>query len=200
VIEDDQGNRDAMQTLLTDAGYQVKAYASALAFLESHRPEDRGCVITDVRMPGMNGLEMLASLVTAGSKLPAIIITGQGDIAMAVQAIRAGAADFIEKPVDPDVLLASIRRALQQTSDPAERSAVQAAAAMRIAALTKREREVMALVVAGHSNKEISARLGINQRTVETHRAAVMTKLGVRSVSDLVRLAIAAVGNEMAPA
>jgi two-component system CheB/CheR fusion protein len=190
VIEDDQGNREAMQVLLTNAGYQVKTYVSALAFLESRCPKDRGCVVTDVRMPGMNGLEMLASLVTAGNRLPAIVITGQGDIAMAVQAMRAGAVDFIEKPVDPEVLLASVRRALQQTSNPAGR----AAAAMRIAALTKREREVMARVVGGHSNKEIAARLGINQRTVETHRAAVMTKLGVRSVSDLVRLAIAAEG------
>jgi two-component system CheB/CheR fusion protein len=200
VVEDDQDNREAMQILLSNAGYQVKAYASALAFLESQRPEDRGCVITDVRMPGMNGLEMLATLVTAGSKLPAIIITGQGDIAMAVQAIRAGAADFLEKPFDSEALLTSVRRALQQTSIPAERSAARAAAAMRVAGLTKREREVMALVVAGHSNKDMAARLGINQRTIETHRAAVMSKLGVRSLSDLVRLAIAAEGGDMPPA
>jgi two-component system CheB/CheR fusion protein len=197
VIEDDQSNREAMQILLTNAGYGVKAYASAQTFLDSHRPEDRGCVITDVRMPGMNGLEMLARLAAAGSKLPAIIITGQGDIAMAVEAIRAGAADFIEKPVDSEALLASVRRALQQSPHPAERSATRAAAAMRIAGLTKREREVMALVVAGHSNKEVAARLGINQRTIETHRAAVMSKLGVRSLSDLVRLAIVAEGSDL---
>jgi two-component system CheB/CheR fusion protein len=200
VVEDDQDNREAMQILLSNAGYQVKAYASALAFLESQRPEDRGCVITDVRMPGMNGLEMLATLVTAGSKLPAIIITGQGDIAMAVQAIRAGAADFLEKPFDSEALLASVRRALQQASNPAERSAARAAAAMRVAGLTKREREVMAPVVAGRSNKDMAARLGINQRTIETHRAAVMSKLGVRSLSDLVRLAIAAEGTDIPPA
>lgn len=195
VVDDNGGIRDAMRTLLSNAGYLVKVYASAPAFLNSYRrgeKEEKGCLITDVRMPGMTGLEMLAQLAAAGSKLPTIVMTGQGDIAMAVQAMRAGAADFIEKPVESEALLVSIARALQQAANPAERSAARAAAAMRIAGLTKREREVMAFVVAGHANKEIAARLRINQRTVETHRAAVMKKLGVRSLSDLVRLAIAA--------
>jgi two-component system, chemotaxis family, CheB/CheR fusion protein len=199
VVDDDQDARETMRILLTNAGYKVKAYASAQTFLDSHRPEDRGCLITDVRMPGMNGLEMLARLSAAGRKLPAIVITGQGDIAMAVQAMRAGAVDFIEKPADAEALLTSVRRALEQTADPARRSAVRAAAAMRVAGLTRREREVMALVVAGHANKEIAARLGINQRTVETHRATVMTKLGLRSLPDLVRLAVAAGENDVSP-
>lgn len=177
VVEDDEDARDAMRILLTNAGYVIKAYARAQTFLDSRRPGDRCCLITDVRMPGMNGLEMLARLATAGSTLPAIVITGQGDIEMAVQAMRAGAADFIEKPVDAEALLTSVRRALEHAADPAQRLAAAAAAAMRIAGLTKREREVMALVVAGHANKAIAARLDVNQRTVETHRAAVMTKL-----------------------
>ena len=192
VVDDNRDTREAMRALLSNAGYQVKTYADASAFLNAHHPGEGGCLITDVRMPGINGLEMLARLAAEDGRLPAIVITGQGDVAMAVQAMRAGASDFIEKPVDPETLLASVLRALQQASSPAQRSARRAEAAMRIAALTKREREVMRLVVAGHANKEIAARLHINQRTVETHRAAVMTKTGARSLSELVRLAIRA--------
>jgi len=140
----------------------------------------------------MNGLEMLARLAEADSKVPAIVITGQGDIAMAVQAMRAGAVDFIEKPVSPEALLAALDRAFRLAQSPAERSARRAEAIMRVASLSKREREVMDLVVAGGANKVIAARLGINQRTVETHRAAVMKKLKAQSIADLVRLAIAA--------
>ena len=194
VVDDNRDIREAVHAVLTQAGYQVKTSADAQSFLISHQPADKGCVIVDVRMPGMNGIEMLVRLAAMGSKLPAIVITGQGDIAMAVEAMRAGAVDFIEKPFDPETLLASIDRALRQTASPSERSAGQAAAAMRIANLTKREREVMDLVVAGHLNKEIAARLGINQRTVETHRATVMRKMGASSLSELVRQEILARG------
>ena len=192
VVDDDRNTREAMRAVLTQAGYEVKTSADAQSFLSSHRPGDKGCVIVDVRMPGMNGLEMLAQLAAKGSKLPAIVITGQGDIAMAVEATRAGAVDFIEKPVDANALLVSVDRALRQAAEPAERSAGQAAAAMRIASLTKREREVMRLVVAGFLNKEIAARLAIKQRTIETHRATLMKKMGASSLADLVRLDIAA--------
>lgn len=194
VVDDNAVVRDAMETMLTHAGYQVKSSASAESFLAAFRPEDRGCIVVDVRMPGMNGLQMLAQLAARGSKLPAIVISGQGDIAMAVETMRAGAVDFIEKPVGVDALLASIDRALRQAASPVERSAARSAAAMRIASLTGREREVMRLVVAGVPNKEIAARLGINQRTVETHRATVMSKMGAPTLSDLVRLDIAAEG------
>ena len=182
VVDDHRDTREAMRILLVDAGYRVKTYGSAQSFLNSLQPEDRGCVVTDVRMPGMNGFEMLARLAATGSKLPAIVITGQGDIAMAVEAMRAGAVDFIEKPVDAETLLASVGRALQQTADPAERATERNAAAMRLAALTTRERQVMEFVVAGHANKEIAARLRINQRTVESHRAAVMKKMAASSI------------------
>jgi two-component system, chemotaxis family, CheB/CheR fusion protein len=192
VVDDDRETRDAMRILLTDAGYTVKTYASASKFLNSFHPEDKGCLITDVRMPGMNGLEMLARLTAAGSKTPAIVITGQGDIAMAVKTMRAGAVDFIEKPVGSEALFAALGRARRIASSPEERSARRAEAIMRVASLTKREREVMDLVVAGEANKAIAARLRLSQRTVETHRASVMKKLGARSISDLVRLAIAA--------
>ena len=192
VVDDDREIREAMRAVLSQAGHQVNTSADAQSFLSSLRPGDTGCVIVDVRMPGMNGLEMLARLSNmGGGKLPAIVITGQGDVAMAVEAMRAGAADFIEKPIDANALLTSVNRALRQAATPAERSAVRSAAAMRIAGLTKREREVMRLVVSGVTNKEIAARLGINQRTVETHRAALMKKMGASSLSDLVRLDIA---------
>ena len=191
-VDDDRGTREAMQALLATAGYSVKTFASAAAFLSSYRPGEKGCLITDVRMPGMNGFELLAQLTAAGHSLPAIVITGQGDITMAVQAMRAGAVDFIEKPIDASALLACVNRALRQAASRAERSAWRRAAALRLAGLTKREREVMDLVVAGFANKDISGRLGINQRTVETHRAAIMKKLGASSLSELVRLEMAA--------
>ena len=111
-----------MQILLATAGYSVKTFASAAAFLSSYRPAEKGCLVTDVRMPGMNGFELLAQLAAAGHSLPAIVITGQGDIAMAVQAMRAGAVDFIEKPIDSSALLACVNRALRQAASPAERS------------------------------------------------------------------------------
>jgi two-component system CheB/CheR fusion protein len=196
IVDDDRDIREAMRGLLANAGYRVKTNADAQAFLNSHRAEDKGCLIVDVRMPGMNGLEMLARLAVAGGRLPAIVITGKGDIAMAVQAMRAGAADFIEKPVNPETLLAAVDRVLRNAASPAQRSAMRAASAMRIASLTKREREVMGLVVLGHLNKEIAARLGINQRTIEVHRAAVMKKTGASSLSELVRLEIAAHGGQ----
>lgn len=192
VVDDDRGVRDMMQLLLTKAGYSVETFASAKAFLSGYRPGKKGCLLTDVRMPGMNGFELLAQLAAAAYALPAIVITGHGDIAMAVQAMKAGAVDFIEKPTDPAALLICVDRALRQAASPAERSSWRKAVAMRIAGLTKREREVMDLVVAGLANKDISARLGINQRTVETHRAAVMKKMGASSLSELVRLEMSA--------
>jgi two-component system CheB/CheR fusion protein len=194
VIDDDGHAREAMSSLLLRAGYRVKTYATARAFLDSYGAEERGCLLTDIRMPGMNGFELLAQFVAAGNQLPAIVITGQGDIATAVQAIKAGAVDFIEKPFKPDILLACIGRAVQQAATPAEQTQLHSAAALRLAGLTKREREVMALVVDGRANKDIAFRLGISQRTVESHRAAVMKKMGASSLSGLVRLDLAARG------
>ena len=194
VIDDDRSVREAMSELLATAGYHVSTYASADAFLTAYRPGGRGCLVTDVRMPGMTGFELLARLSAAERALPAIMITGHGDIAMAVEAMRAGAFDFIEKPVRSEALLASIERALGHAASPSERSSIAAAAAMRLAGLTRRDREVLDQVVAGHANKEIAARLGIAQRTVETHRANVMKKMGAASLSHLVRLVIGARG------
>ncbi len=194
VVDDDRGVRDAMREMLTEAGYRTETFASAEAFLISYHAIGKACLVTDQRMPGMGGFEFLARLAAGGKALPAIVITGHGDIAMAVEAMKAGAFDFIEKPVRPDELLASIDRALRHEASSVERSAWREASAMRIAGLTRREREVMDYVVAGHANKEIAARLNLAQRTVETHRANVMKKMGAGSLSDLVRLVIGARG------
>jgi two-component system CheB/CheR fusion protein len=194
VVDDDPGVRKSLRALLTAAGYRVEAFASAEALLAADRGAAKGCLVVDVRMPGMSGFELLARLAAAGNMLPAILLTGHGDVAMAVEAMKAGAEDFIEKPVRPEQLLAAIDRALRHAATPVERSAWRNAAALRIAGLTQREREVMELVVAGHANKEIAARLGISQRTIENHRAAVMKRMGATSLSELVRLALAGAG------
>jgi two-component system, chemotaxis family, CheB/CheR fusion protein len=188
VVDDNRQTREALRVLLLHAGYRVKIYGTARAFLDSYRPGEKGCLITDLRMPGMGGFELLAQFAAAGHGLPSIVITGKGDIATAVQAMKAGAVDFIEKPTNPDTLLNCISRALQQVASPDEHSARRSAAALRLAALTARERQVLELVVAGHANKEIAYRLGISQRTVESHRATVMKKMGASSLSDLVYL------------
>ena len=194
VIDDDRGVRDAMRELLMKAGYRVETFASGEAFLAAHGADGKGCLVTDVRMSGMSGFELLSQLAAADNALPAILITGHGDIPMAVEAMKAGAFDFIEKPVRSEELLACIDRALRHVATSWERSSMTAAAAMRVAGLTRREREVMNYVVAGHANKEIAARLGIAQRTVERHRANVMKKMGAASLSELVRLVITARG------
>ena len=195
VVDDNRGVREAMREVLSTASYRVEAFASGEAFLALQPVDGRSCLVIDVRLPGISGLELLARFATEGNTAPAILITGHGEVATAVAAMRAGAFDFLEKPVRPQELLACIDRALRHTSTPAEQASWRAAAALRIAGLTAREREVMDLVVAGHANKVIAASLGIAQRTVETHRASVMKKMGAASLSDLVRLVLAARGD-----
>jgi two-component system CheB/CheR fusion protein len=143
-------------------------------------------------MPGMGGLALLQRLQSQGTRLPAVMITGRGDVPMAVEAMKAGAADFIEKPIGRDELFASIERALEHTRDSAKLAVRQEVAATRLAALTARQRQIMELVLAGHPSKNIAADLGLSQRTVENHRAAVMKKTGSHSLSALIRLALAA--------
>jgi two-component system CheB/CheR fusion protein len=192
VVDDDGAMRKAMRDLLQQDGRTVEIYPSAEAFREAYRPGREGCLLVDARMPGMGGLELLQRLDSEGIRLPAIMITGQGDVPMAVAAMKAGAADFIEKPIRRDELFASIERALGHTRDLAKLSAWQEEAATRLAGLTVRQRQIMELVLAGHPSKNIAADLGISQRTVENHRAAVMKKTGVHSLSALIRLALAA--------
>jgi two-component system CheB/CheR fusion protein len=192
VVDDDRAVREALRDLLRGDGRTVEIYASSEAFLDAYRPGGDGCLLVDARMPGMGGLALLQRLKSEGTRLPAIMITGQGDVPMAVEAMRAGAADFIEKPIRRDELFTSIAHALEQTRDSARLAVRREAAAAHLAGLTARQRQIMELVLAGHPSKNIAADLGISQRTVENHRAAVMKKTGSHSLSALIRLALAA--------
>jgi two-component system, chemotaxis family, CheB/CheR fusion protein len=192
VVDDDEALRYSMRALLEADGRAVETYASCEAFLAAYRRGRAGCLVVDARLPGMSGLELLEHLKSEGSTLPAIMLTGHGDVPTAVRAMEAGAAGFIEKPVRPEMLLARIDRALEDGRDVAEISSRREAAARLIGNLTARERQVMDMVVAGNPNKEIAAVLGINQRTVENHRATVMRKTGTGSLSDLIHLEFAA--------
>jgi FixJ family two-component response regulator/HSP20 family molecular chaperone IbpA len=192
VVDDDRAVREAMRDLLQQDGRPVELYASSEAFLEAYRPGRVGCLLVDARMPGMGGLQLLQRLKSEGTRPPAIMITGQGDVPMAVEAMRAGATDFIEKPVGRGELFASIERVLEHTGDSAKLSALRETAATRLTGLTARQRQIMELVLAGHPSKNIAADLGISQRTVENHRAAVMKKTGSHLLSALIRLVLAA--------
>jgi two-component system, chemotaxis family, CheB/CheR fusion protein len=192
VVDDDRNSRDDMQELLRAHGYAAETFDSGEAFLAADRPDRNGCLVVDALMPGMGGLALLEGLAASNRGLPAIVITGYGDVGMAVQAMKAGASDFLEKPIRADELVASIARALERGQDSAKRSAWRKTAAERIAGLTPREREVMDLVVQGRPNKIIANALGISQRTVENHRAAVMKRTGATTLPDLIRLVMAA--------
>jgi len=192
VVDDDRAVRNGMQELLEEHGHTAASYASGEAFLAADRPDREGCLVVDALMPGMGGIALLERLKAENRSLPAIMITGHGDIAMAVQAMKAGAADFLEKPVRAEELLASIERAFDRSRDSAKLSLWHKTAAERIARLTPRERDVMELVVQGRPNKIIADDLRISQRTVENHRAAVMKRTGVTSLPDLIRLVMAA--------
>ena len=195
VVDDDDGIRAAMRAMLEEHGIDVEDYGDGAAFLAALRPghpSQNACLLVDAAMPAMDGFEVLRRLAEAGHRLPAIVITGHGDVPTAVRAMKAGALDFIEKPVRIPELLADIARALDQSCDASKQSAWRAEAAASLAGLTGRQREVMAMVLAGHPSKNIAADLGISQRTVENHRASIMRKTGTRSLPALARLALAA--------
>jgi two-component system CheB/CheR fusion protein len=192
VVDDEGSVRDAMHKLLEEEGWPVEVYSSCEAFLEAYRPAHEGCLLVDARMPRMSGLELLERLKTEGGSMPAIMITGHADIPLAVRAMTAGAIAFLEKPVQHDELVVNIKRALELARNSAALSSLRKAAERRIAGLTSRERQVMEMVVGGNPNKQIAYVLGISQRTVETHRATAMKKIGVRSLSELIHLTIAA--------
>jgi two-component system CheB/CheR fusion protein len=195
VVDDDNNVREGIRSLLEEEGQTVEDYATCEAFLEAYRPGHEACLLIDGYLPGMNGLELLQRLRDAGHRLPAIMITGNGDVPMAVQAMKAGASDFLEKPVDRNELLASIARTLEQSRDSSKLPAWRKVAVGRIASLTPRQREIMEMILAGHPNKNIAADLGVSQRTVENHRASIMEKTGSRSLAALVKLALAAAWN-----
>jgi two-component system CheB/CheR fusion protein len=182
-----------VRTILEEEGRTVKDFMSGEAFLQAYRPGSAGCLVVDAHLPGMDGLELLRRLRAGGDLLPAIVITGRSDVSMAVAAMKAGAADFLEKPITAPDLLANVARALERATNAGAFIAWQNNAAAHIARLTPRQHQIMELVLAGHPSKNIAADLGISQRTVETHRAAIMKKTGARSLPALVRLALAAV-------
>ena len=187
VVDDDPGIRDSLAMLLESSGSAAKCYDSAAAFLASEAPNVRGCLIADVQMPDMNGLQLQNELVARRSPLAVIIMTGHGDIPVAVQAMKAGALDFLEKPFDDKVLLDSVRRALERASSAGDQADAARDAQTRLALLPDREREVLDLIVAGKANKVIAYELSISPRTVEIHRSRVMEKMGASNLADLVR-------------
>ncbi len=187
VIDDDEGARHSLEFLLDCAGIRVRSFASADAFLLSSPPLAGACVITDVRMPGRNGIELVEELKRRGARVPVIVITGHADVPLAIQAMHAGVADFIEKPFDDEVMLAAISKALAQQAGDDQAQAERQGVLERMAELSPREREVMDGLVAGHANKAIAFDLGISARTVEVYRANVMMKMQSRTLSDLVR-------------
>ncbi|MGA3064460.1 MAG: chemotaxis protein CheB [Methylocystis sp.] len=192
VVDDDAGIRDTVRESLEARGWLVETFASCEAFLSALRPGREGCLVIDAVLPGMDGFELLERLKADKLTLPAIMITGHGDVSMAVKAMRAGALDFIEKPFGHEELLASITHALEQAPGSARSEDRRMAAASHLNGLTTRQRQILDLVLAGHPSKNIAADLGISQRTVENHRAAIMQKTGSRSIPALIRLAVAA--------
>jgi len=196
VVDDDQAMRSSLKWLIESISMQVKTYGSADEFLSSYFPGRAGCLLLDVRMPGMSGLDLQAYLAQEDSRLPVIIITGHGDVAMAVKAMKSGAVDFIEKPFHDEELLTSIRNALEFDEKRRALQSRRAEIAVRLAELTPREHEVMAMVTEGRANKEIATVLGVSAKTVEAHRARVMDKMGASSLAELVRMALIAGGDE----
>lgn len=194
IVDDDADVRDSLRALLESAGFQVRDFDSAKAVLADDALERGACLIADIRMPDMDGLTLQEELLNRKVGLAVIIVTGHGDIPLAVRAMRAGAVDFIEKPFDDELLLLSINRALERGQKDRDQTAFARAAAARIALLTERERQVLDRLVAGKANKIIAYELDISPRTVEVYRAHVMEKMQAKSLSDVVRLALAAGG------
>lgn len=191
IIDDDEPVRDSLSLMLSNHGFGVCSFASAEQFLSALQANELpSCIVCDIRMPGMSGLELQKELAKKWPMIPLVLITGHGDVAMAVAALKAGARDFIEKPFSPDRLIASISSAIDETAN--QRSLDQEAVklAARVNELSERQRQVMDLAVKGLSNKEIALTLKISPRTVETYRAWVMEKTGARNIADLVRIAV----------
>jgi two-component system response regulator FixJ len=191
IVDDDEDLRSSLVDLVETADLKAEAYGSAKEFLDVCKTRREGCLVVDIHMPGMDGLELQGRLKADGIGIPVIVITGRGDVPKAVKALKAGAVDFIEKPFGGELVLSSIRRAIEIGKRARAKGELVANAAQWIAQLTPREREVLDHLVVGHSNKTIAAKLAISPRTVEVHRARVMEKMHARSLSHLVRMALA---------
>jgi len=188
IVDDEETVRNSLAFLLSTAGFAVRVHESATQFLALAGEITNGCLITDLRMPDMDGVELLRRLRASDAMLPAIVITGHGDVHMAVEAMKNGAIDFIEKPFSEAVLIESITRAASRAAERVQSQAAMDAVRQRVASLSERERQVLAGVVAGHPNKTIALELGISPRTVEVYRAGLMGKMQARSLPELVRM------------
>ena len=188
VVDDDPAIRESLRWLIESVGLNVKIFATAQDFLEGYDPSLAGCLVLDIRMPGMSGLDLQNELVARKVNIPILIITGHAEVPVAVRAMKAGALDFIEKPFSDQLLLDRIRRAIEADAEFRRVHSQRAAVAARLAGLTPREREVMDLVIAGKANKVIASELGLSPKTIEVHRAHVMKKMQVDSLADLVRV------------
>jgi two-component system response regulator FixJ len=192
VVDDDEGVRESLRFLLRSAGIKVEAHESADAMLAALPTIRAGCIVTDIRMPGLSGLELLKHIRALSTPVPVIVITGHGDVPLAVEAMKHGAADFLEKPFDDERLLSSVRAALDGRAQAVRQEADKRAILARAESLTPREHQVLQGMVAGHANKQIAFDLSISPRTVEVYRANVMAKMDAPSLSELVRMAISA--------
>ena len=192
VIDDDEAVRDSLDFLLSSADFHVTLFESAQNFLDILPSIDFGCVVSDVRMPGIDGIELLKRLKAVSSMFPVVIMTGHGDVPLAVEAMKLGAIDFLEKPFEDDRLIGMIEAALRQAEPGVKSEAITLEITSRIATLSRRERQVMEGLIAGHSNKLIAREYDISPRTIEVYRANVMSKMQAASLSELVRLAMRA--------
>jgi two-component system, LuxR family, response regulator FixJ len=192
IVDDDEAVRQSLAFLLSTAGIPVRVYDSATSFLEGLSLLQAGCLITDVRMPDMSGIELLQRLKAKSVALPVIVITGHGDITLAVEAMKSGAIDFIEKPFAEEAILRAVRSAAERVEHHGRRSEDEAALGARLASLSERERQVLDGLVAGNANKVIAHELGISPRTVEVYRANLMTKMQAKTLSELIRMGLTA--------
>ena len=190
VVDDDQANRDLLRHLMDSVDLAVETFCSAREFLDAFQPDRRGCLLLDVRMPGMSGIELQKELAARGIDLPVIIVTGHSDVQMAVTAMKRGAFDFIEKPINNQQLLDLVHKAMKLDASLAEEMSRKAEFDKRLSLLTPRERQILDLIAAGKANKQIAHDLGISQRTVEVHRAKVMKKIQAKSLADLMKMVI----------
>jgi two-component system response regulator FixJ len=197
LVDDDNAVRDALELLLDSVDLNTMSYPSAAAFLDDFDQNRRGCLVLDIRMPGMSGMELQTALVEKSINIPIIFLTGHGNVSMSAKAFRTGAIDFLEKPFDENVLLERIQEAMQLDQSNQALAARRADASTRLATLTPREREVMLLIVAGNANKEIATKLDLSTRTIETHRGRILEKTGAQSLADLIELAIASGSREL---
>ncbi len=191
IVDDERAVRESIRWLVESVGLDVEVFASALEFLDTYDSGRPGCVVLDVRMPGMGGVDALETFRARGITMPVIVITGHGDVSTAVRAMKQGAVDFIEKPFSDQLLLDRIQECIERDAEDRRGSAARAEVSTRLASLSRRENEVLRLVVAGHANKTIARNLGISPKTIEIHRANLMRKMQSKSLAELVQMVIA---------